>query len=510
VKLVAVTRTRKRYLMLDAAVVAVVAAVIGLFALERPGTDAPAEIPHGATMLTVAPAATGPVIPSGFLGLSLEYNAIPAYAGSDPTALDPVFLRLVRNLTPGQAPVLRIGGDSTDWTWWPVARISRPAGVTYTLNQRWLDVTRAMTRALGARLILGINLEADSIALANGEAQALLAGLGRASVSALELGNEPALYSAFMWYRTADGRNVFGRQRGYDLAAFTSDFKQFVPSLPAVPLAGPSVGGSAWLDHLGDFLAAVPKVSLATMHRYPMQLCFIKPNSPRYPSVDHLLANVSSAGLARSVAGYAAVAHARRLPIRLDEINTISCGADPAVSQTFASALWAADTLFELARAGFDGVNVHTFPGAGYEMFGIRRVEGRWRAAVAPEYYGLQLFARAAPPGARLVPVAGDLSGRLKVWATVGADGTVRVMLINKGSDARTVAMNGLTGSATLERLLAPDAAARSGVTLGGQRVGSDGQLEGRPQVERPRAAQGAFVVTLPPASAALLTITRR
>ena len=67
-------------------------------------------------------------IPYGFLGLSLEFRSVEAYAGDDPTALDPVFVQLVRNLAPGQAPVLRIGGDSTDWTWWPTPGIARPPG----------------------------------------------------------------------------------------------------------------------------------------------------------------------------------------------------------------------------------------------------------------------------------------------------------------------------------------------------------------------------------------------
>src|SRR6185437_16316182 len=63
---------------------------------------------------------TGRTIPSGFLGLSFEYPALAAYAGTDPGAVNPVLVQLIRNLSPGQAPILRIGGDTTDWTWWPV------------------------------------------------------------------------------------------------------------------------------------------------------------------------------------------------------------------------------------------------------------------------------------------------------------------------------------------------------------------------------------------------------
>ena len=83
--------------------------------------------PAGALSLTVG-GSTGRTIPSGFLGLSLEYPAVLPYTGTDPNAINPVFLQLVRNLTPGQAPDLRIGGDTSDWTWWPVPGVPKPNG----------------------------------------------------------------------------------------------------------------------------------------------------------------------------------------------------------------------------------------------------------------------------------------------------------------------------------------------------------------------------------------------
>lgn len=53
----------------------------------------------------------------GFIGLSIEYYAVEHYAGKDPAALNPVFPQVIRNLAPGQSPVLRIGGDSADRAW---------------------------------------------------------------------------------------------------------------------------------------------------------------------------------------------------------------------------------------------------------------------------------------------------------------------------------------------------------------------------------------------------------
>ena len=444
----------RRFLLADIAVVTVVGVVVAILGLTSSGRD-PALRPS-ATVLVGASTTRDRAIPAGFLGLSLEYPAIEAYAGTDPAGIDPVFEQLIRNLAPSQGPVLRIGGDSADSTWWPVPGATRPPGVTFTLGPRWVQVMRALTTALQAKLILGVNLEADSPDLAAAEAQALITGIGAGSVQALELGNEPELYASFPWYRTADGHGVPGRPASYDFTAFTHDYAQFASALPHVPLAGPTTGESRWLAQLTQFLVAEPQVKLVTLHRYPLQLCFASPQSSQYPTIAHLLSAGASRGLANSFAPYIAIAHERGLPLRIDELNTVSCGADAAVSDTFASALWALDALFEMAHAGIDGVNIHTFPGAGYELFRFSQVGGRWRASVAPEYYGLLMFAQATPPGSRLLGVSGAIRGRVKTWATEGADGRIRVVLINDDpARPRVVAVRvpGAAGAATVERL---------------------------------------------------------
>jgi hypothetical protein len=506
---------RRRYFVADVVTVAVVAVVVVALGLLSSGSGGSSDGNADVTV-TVDRLAPGRAIPAGFLGLSLEYTSVQAYAGDDPLAINPVLEQLIRNLAPGQSPVLRIGGDSADASWWPVAGMARPPGATFTLTQRWMHVTRALAAALRARLILGINLEAGSPALAGAEGSALLDGIGRSSVTALEPGNEPELYGTFAWYHTPDGRAVTGRRRGYEFTAFTSDFTAVAAALPQVALAGPAFGGSAWIGHLGEFLAAEPRLGLVTLHRYPLQHCFVRPGSPRYPTIANLLSAPASTGLANSFAPFAAIAHARGLPLRIDELNTVACGAVPATSHRFASALWALDTMFEMVHAGVDGVNVHTFPGAGYELFSFSRRDGRWRASIAPEYYGLLTFAKAAPAGARLLGVSGNVSSRLKVWATLAPDGRTRVVLINENlARKRVVAVRvpRTTGAATLELLRAPSARASSGVTLGGRSFGSQtgtGTLPRESGTISVTPTNGSYDVSLPAASAALLTVPRR
>ena len=148
-------------------------------------------------------------------------------------------------------------------------------------------------------------------------------------------------------------------------------------------------------------------------------------------TIDQLLANSASAGLADSVARYAGIAHAHHVPLRIDEMNAVSCGGVRGVSDTFASALWALDTLFEFSRVGVDGVNFHTVPNTINELISAEDSGGRWHSLVHPQYYGMMMFAQATPPGSRLLGVSGANRGSLHVWATRATNGQVHVVMID-------------------------------------------------------------------------------
>jgi hypothetical protein len=216
--------------------------------------------------------------------------------------------------------------------------------------------------------------------------------------------------------------------------------------------------------------------------------------------------------MAAALAPYVATAHARGLQFRVDELNSAAlagCLARPGISNTFASALWMLDTLFNLASVGVDGVNIHSLPGAGYEVFTFSRNAGGWQAFVRPDYYGMLMFAQAFPAGARLLTVHAP-AGPVKVWATHGADGRTRVALINQDSRPRQVELQlpSAGGQAELEWLRAPGVAATTGVTLGGQTFGFQtrtGRLPA-PKLQPTSQLFGSYSIELPPYSAALLT----
>jgi hypothetical protein len=453
---------------------------------------------------------SGP-LPSGFLGLSMEFYAVHEYAGSDPNAVDPVLVQLIQNLNPGQAPVLRIGGNSTDQSWWPVPGVLPPRGIDYPLTHGWVRTVAALANTLGAKLIVGINLMLDKPALAAVEARALLAGLG-GSLTAFELGNEADLYRTLPWYLTARGKLRYGRPPSYGVSDFIQQFSNVRHALPPAPIAGPSFAGLIWMQAgFSQFLAAEPPLAVVTFHRYPLRGCHVLPTQAAYPTVANLLSDYSQSNLAQGVAPYVALAHAQGLPFRVDEINSVACSGIHGVSDTFASALWMLDTLFELANVGVDGVNVHTLPGSRYELFTFTHDSAGWHAQVHPDYYGMLMFAQAAPPGSRLLPIGGVPDGPLKVWATLAPDGTERVVLINEDpSNPQSLALKAPGASATVSQLTAPSVDATNSVTLGGQTFGdvSDtGVLAGQVQTTSIYPFLGLYSLTVPAGSAMMLTL---
>ncbi len=490
------------------------------------GPTIPADPPRpGDPKVTVSVSGreVGSPIASGFLGFSFEFQGVRAYTGSDPAHVNPVLVELIRNLTPGQAPVLRIGGNSTDISYVVGPGVKPLPYEGYELTPSWMATTGALAKALGARMIMGLNLAANDPALDAAELRDYAAALPAHSIDAVEIGNEPNVYNKITAYHTPAGDVFHARPRSFGYPAFRRQFErianQTLPMTLAAPAlaAGPSPGKGSWVNTVADLLHRTPRIATMTVHRYPLRNCYVPPSSPQYPTVSHLLSGYATIGLAKSLKPWIDIAHAQHRRLRVDELNSVACRGKAGVSDTFASALWVTDALFSLARAGVDGIDMHTLPDAAYELFAFHRRDGRWQAQVRPVYYGLQLFAQAAPAGARLLAVSrhGADSG-VSAWATrAGAGGhdTLRVVVINKSQATRkTVTLRLPTGSgttATIERLLAPSAHAKRRVTLGGRTYGAateTGQLAA-PEVGRVRARGGKVTLSVPGASAALVTV---
>jgi len=464
-------------------------------------------------------------LPQGFLGIAIEFPTVQSWepGGSGPP--DPVLAQLVHNLNPTGRPSIRVGGESTDRSWFPTPGVSTPLGVTDTLGPAWGQAIQQLAVSTNAKLLLGLNLEANRPTIDQNEAHHYLRLLGKRYISALEIGNEPDLYPVIPWYKLVDGKvepwyvhggtPVFARKRTYGPTQFGQELARTLALLPKLPEAGPETGHPEWLQQFLDVVRPLGLPMTLTSHAYGLNQCVDDPASRVYPSVAHLLTLYASRGNMLNGDGpFISLAHAEGGNYRVDEMGSVTCNGRAGVSDTMASALWALDALFYVDSQDVDGVNLHSFPGSANGLFDLAQVNGTWGATVHPLYYGALMFAQAAPEGSRLLTVHGGGEPQLRAWSTLGTDHKVRVLLINdslQSSGQITVHSPAGWGShaASIERLLAPSASATTDVTLGGQSFtpDSDGVLAApRPLTVSPR--RGAYAVTLAPGTAALLTLS--
>jgi hypothetical protein len=278
---------------------------------------------------------------------------------------------------------------------------------------------------------------------------------------------------------------------------------------PGVPLVGPALGYPGrdvnWIAALLAGSGARP--GIVSGHEYPATACAHR-GSADYPTIAGLLSMKSTAGAARQIRSAARLAHDAGLRFRLTELGSASCGGVAGVSNSFATALWAPDALFELLRAGADGVNVHIRAEAVNGAFAITRAG---RLLPRPLLYGLILFNRTAGAGGRLLTVREwPRRGQpVRVWAVRAPGGIARILLEDEGATRVRVDVR-LPGaaSADVQRLAAPSVTADAGVTLGGRWIGGDARWRGKP-TDQALGLAGHVAVWLTPYSAALVTVHR-
>lgn len=455
---------------------------------------------------TAAVAATSTA--QGFLGIAAEVDTISDLSGSvaDP---DTPFVNLLRNLSRGAPFLLRLGGNSGDDSWWPIPGMKKPPYL-YTLTPRWGADVRALLEALGAKTILGATLKEDpkiNAKIASAEVADFDRYVGASRIDEFELGNEPEFYPL----------SVVNGQRGLDtIADYGKKFSHIASALGEAPLAGPGSGSPHWLAKLGTILSDMPsRLKLVTVHAYAMKDC----SRLAHLSVSAFFARASIQGVADSIHGAVKAAAAHGKPLRVDEINGVSCGGQAGLSDSFAEALWALNVLPALWQSGVQGVNFQTVVNFREhiqmnfnQMITAKHSASGWRVSVEPEYYGLLAFADAAPAGSHLLRISDPGLAHFFQFAVRAPDGSERVVLTNVGSVARTIGVtaSGTRGTGSLSLLSAKSLRATGGTTLAGQSLSSrTGQLTGMPSLTliRPNA-EGVYAVRVPAHAAAILTLS--
>ena len=433
-------------------------------------------------------------IPPSFLGISQEWSQLGKLTESE------AMVRLLGQLAAYDTGplVLRVGGSSADiQTWVPQAEV-------------WQGLSR-LYREIGMRFILDLNLAAADVELTKRQQKAALTQLPAGSILSFEVGNEPNYYAR-------NGLRPEQYIEWMQLGPYAEEFNRFGTALCCAdgPCAYGRLAGPVWghinlrPEPLEEFLRHNAKLlNLVTVH-------FYKDRRETENTAETLLDEDSLQKSIYSLKRQVAVAKKYGLALRMAESNTISGGGRPGVSDVFAAALWVLDNAFENANAGSVGVNYHQ----GSPHYAALLAEkdassGRSAVFVRPPYYGYLLFQQAVSKGVSLLAKQVQGPAPIKIWPLRHAD-ELRVVILNKdpARDARVrLSLDTRVDSlATAVRLLAPSLSARNGTTLAGIHYDApDGKPGGVHRTEALSPTTGsdgdsAFEITLPAASAALLT----
>jgi hypothetical protein len=447
--------------------------------------------------VTIDPFAPGPPVPQRFLGLSFEAAALSQLSQyADRGNL----VRLLRSLGPG---VLRFGGITADENVaYSDAATPRPAWASSTIGPAQLDTLGALARRSGWKVLLTVGLAHDEPVAAAREVAAAHRALG-ANLAAVEIGNEPDSYGSHGF------RELPWIAQGYEEEV--SEYREAIAALtPNVPIAGPDVSGSGVFPEWGEEEALSQKPTLLTGHHYPLGCAQTPP-----PTIEALLSPAIREREAQSLATYLSVADTYRIPFRVDETNSVSCGGVPGISDTFVSALWATAYITQTMTAGAAGINLQGNPTncIGYTPLcapdPAALASGSLRAQ--PDWYALLLTSSLI--GEEPLPTTiTEGSPNLVAASFAGSDHLLKVVLVDDeppGASPLALRLDvgaGL-GAGRVLRLTAPAQNATGGVLLGGRAVSANGSWSNGTPAESVSAATGTIALALAPNSAALVTV---
>jgi hypothetical protein len=303
--------------------------------------------------------------------------------------------------------------------------------------------------------------------------------LSRAESIEFEIGNEPDAFES-------NAR----RTAGYSISSYLQEYTLLANAIaPFGTCAGPTLAktnSGSWVDNIGtSFIDQASNFSTLTYHDYPLGNNNTNSNASTY--LPKFLLNRYSKDVADGLKPSIMAANSRNKKFRLAEVNSIAAGGTLGASDSFGAALWAIDMMFELANAGASGCNIATEGGStiAYSPFTYSSsfTSATNKVWVRPIYYGMLLFARAAPKAAKLVPVTYTSTvnpDQLKVWATKETNGPTRILLINRGTSLTDQSNSTLTFTLSKRNKVAKAIVLKAGsgglaetttVTLGNQSV---------------------------------------
>jgi glycosyl hydrolase family 79 len=468
--------------------------------------------------LTLRADRLGNKIGEDFTGLSYESAQLgnPHFFSGDNAQLAGFMQRL------GTSGVLRIGGNTSEYCYWtpdpakaanahrrntesmltgdkatpigfgfavgPDTGHKSPAPVNITPQA--IRNLREFLDACGWKLIYGLNMGTGTAEDAADEASYVMDVAGEKLI-AFQLCNEPDLF-----YRNGI------RKADYDFKQFAGEWQRFFETIrarvPNAPFAGPDTAyNNEWLVPFAQQFKR--EAAFLSQHYYAE-------GPPTDPSmtIERLLR--PNPKLEDEFKGMKQTMQESGLPFRLAETNSCYQGGKPGVSDTFASALWSADLMYQLASAGGRGINFH---GGGYGWYTPIAGSPEDGFLARPIYYGMLLFAQAgAGQLAEISLEPRDQAPLLTAYGLLANTGAMKVAAFNKHEDRAvhlTLDMGQRAQRVSSLHLHAPRVDDTTDTTFGGAPVGVGGAWSAAREEMLP-VENGVAVIELSPASAALIT----
>jgi Glycosyl hydrolase family 79, N-terminal domain len=465
--------------------------------------------------LTVRPDRLGNKIVDDFTGLSYESAQLgnPDFFSGGNTAL----AGFMRGL--GPSGVLRIGGNTSEFSHWtpnPAEQSAIPnsdraltgdkanpaafamavgsdtghkAPAPVRITPEAIRHLRDFLDACGWKLIYGLNMGTGTAQNAADEAARVMDAAG-SKLIAFQLCNEPDLFF----------RNGI-RKSDYDFTQFAVEWQHFYQTirarLPNAPFAGPDTAyNNEWL---------VPFAKQFKREAVFLSQHYYAEGPPTDPSMTRERLLRPNPRLQDEFEGMKTTMQESGLPFRLAETNSCYQGGKPGVSDTFASAMWGADLMYQLAAAGGAGINFHGGGYGWYTPIAGTREDG---FLARPLYYGMLLFAQAGPGQlveTKFEPL--EQAASLTAYGLRNGQGALKVTAFNKNLD-RAIRLTIDAGQRAPRvrslRLHAPRVDDTTDTTLGASPVGAGGAWSAARE-EILGIENGAAVIELPPASAALI-----
>ena len=160
--------------------------------------------------------------------------------------------------------------------------------------------------------------------------------------------------------------------------------------------------------------------------------------------------------MAGQVGSWTSLAHRYVDGVRVDEMNSVTCGGEPGLQQRFGPALWALNILPLYAEAGVTGVNFQTRPYTAQNLIQTNLHAGGL-ACAGPARVLRAAGIRPADAARLQDPQVSEATNDLYTWAVRTPQGQTHVVITNVGTVAATVAVkaSGASGNATVEALKA-------------------------------------------------------